>query len=411
MEEGIEMTIDNLYGELRSACRAGGSSCLTSRTELTPAGGPEAAVAPAKFAAAHGKEGVYAYEQRFIDGVKRTTVLIDSKQSQLNRAEAALVQAIADGHSVLARLPRIEVIYERDGKEECYLDLTLPHRAFDGHIRAGTVGDVPTTNTDEYRALRDASPVNARALLEASPATLVFGGWDSTRASHQGRWRSLLVGEIIGVCADGEPAKKGGARVDPVGMSVKLSGDVLTRLANDQKDELSKNNYDGIVKAAKKAKADGVSASALGLGGIPPTLSALGGVACERIIRTHVFSFAALRQIRFGGSSEQDVVCRALLAALALNALARSDAEISLRANCDLVEAGKTTVTLDLRQGESEELSALSIAEADQLLAVALNNAKELAGIEWNGVVLTVKGNPEIVAGAVDEDTEENKES
>jgi len=55
-----------------------------------------------------------------------------------------------------------------------------------------------------------------------------------------------------------------------------------------------------------------VSASMLGLGGIPPTLEALAGVACHRIIRSHVLSFAALRQIRFGSSPEGDAACRAL---------------------------------------------------------------------------------------------------
>lgn len=393
---------------ITEACQPGGPSCLSSRTELAPAGGPQASVAPAKFAGPRGTEGVYAYERRFIDGVERDTVLIDSKQSQLNRAEAALVQAIGDGHPVLARLPRIEVVYDRDGTDERYCDLELPHRAFDGHLRAGTVDGIPMTDLPAYRALRDASPADARPLLEASPATVVFGGWDSSRASRQGRWRSLLVGEVIGVCADGgHAAKKGGARVDPVGMQVKLSGSGLKAIAEAQRSELSPKTYDGIVKQAKAAKGDGVSASSLGLGGIPPSLTALAGVACEHIIRSHVLSFAALRQIRFGASPEGDVACRALLAALVLNALARSDAELSLRANCDLVEAGPTVVSLDRRHGSTEELTTLSIEEADDVLSAALSRAESVAGVAWHGVVLTVRGNPDIVAGVVDDAEEE----
>jgi CRISPR-associated protein Csb1 len=209
---------------LMEASRPGGASCLTSVTELEPAAGPQASVAPAKFASTRRGEtrGEYAYESRFLDGTSATAVIIDSKQSQLNRCEAELAKAIADGHPTLSRLPRIEVTYTRDGIGETYSDLTLPHRAYDGHIRAGTVDGKPVTRLDLYRAIRNATPANARALLEASPVSLIFGGWDSSRAARQGRWRSALVGEIIGFCADKESALRGGARVDPVGMQALL---------------------------------------------------------------------------------------------------------------------------------------------------------------------------------------------
>src|SRR5579872_4435345 len=84
---------------LIEASRPGGASCLTSVTELEPAGGPQASVAPAKFASTKRGEtkGEYAYERRFLDGAPATAVVIDSKQSQLNRCEAALAQAIVDG--------------------------------------------------------------------------------------------------------------------------------------------------------------------------------------------------------------------------------------------------------------------------------------------------------------------------
>ena len=139
----------------------------------------------------------------------------------------------------------------------------------------------------------------------------------------------------------------------------------------------------------------------LGLGGIPPTLDTLAGVACRRIIRSHVLSFATLRQIRFGAGAQGDAACRVLLAALALNALARSDAELYLRANCDLRERGQSAIRLDQRGGGRVSLDPLSITEADQLLDAALAAAQEGAGVRWNGVVLRVTGNPAIVAGAV----------
>ena len=393
---------------LLEAASPGGATCLVSRTELEPSGGPQMAVAPAKFALRGRDGGAYAYETRYLDGVAATAVLIDSKQSVLNRCEAALAAAIEDGHPLLGRLPRIEVNYERDGATETYSDLTLPHRAFDGHIRAGSVDGAPVTQLDAYRAVRNATPANARALLDASPVTMVFGGWDSSRSVRQGRWRSILVGEIIGFCAEGAadtPSLKGGARVDPVGMKIELTEAGMKQLAVDQCAELSAATYDKALKEAAKGKSGkGVSASMLGLGGIPPTLEALAGVACHRIVRSHVLSFAALRQLRFGTGAEGDAACRALLAALALNALARSDAELVLRANCDLREAGPTAVELDARGGTTTALGGLSLPEADALLAAALAHAERSAGIRWNGPVLRVVGNPAVVSGAADDE-------
>src|SRR5688572_27958499 len=142
---------------LLEAASPGGASCLTSVTELEPAGGPQASVAPAKFAGRDSK-GAYAYERRYLEGSIQPAVLIDSKQSQLNRCEQALQLAITDEHPVLSRLPRIVVTYKRDGEQMELSDLALPHRAFDGHIRAGTIDGQPVTKLDAYRALRDATP-------------------------------------------------------------------------------------------------------------------------------------------------------------------------------------------------------------------------------------------------------------
>jgi CRISPR-associated protein Csb1 len=392
---------------LMAASMPGGASCLTSVTQLEPAAGPQSSVAPAKFASrtAGDKKGEYAYERRYLKGEPSQAVIIDSKQSQLNRCEAALYQAIIDGHPTLSNMPRVEVTYSRGGIVETYSDLTLPHRVFDGHVRAGTVDGQPVTQLDSYRAIRNATPANARAVLDASPVSLVFGSWDSSRSSRQGRWRSTLVGEIIGFCADERPALRGGARVDPVGMQINLTEANLKALADTQRAELSSGLYKKATTAKAKAKGEAISASMLGLGGIPPTLDTLSGVACSRIIRSHVLSFASLRQLRFGAGAEGDAACRALLAALALNALARSDAELYLRANCDLRENGPANVEIDQRGGGRLALETLTIAEADAVLAAALANAQLKAGITWNGVVLRVTGNPDVVAGAVaDED-------
>ena len=389
---------------LLDACRPGGASVLTSVTPLEPAAGPHASVAPAKFLEGKGRTAkpVFAYERRFWDGEAVTAVLIDSKQSQSNRLEAAVSAAIADQGPVLARTPRIELRFE-DG--QVYSDLDLPHRAFDGQIRAGTINGEPVTSVEEYRKLRDATVNHARPLLERSPMTLLLGGWDASRKSHQGRYRSILVGEIIGILADQDggaeanQSKRGGARIDPLGARIQLDRAGRKAIADAQKEELSKKTYDNSIGKDEK---EGLAR--LGIGAIPPSLEQLGGVTCQAIIRSHVLSFAALRALRFDSPTpEGDVACRALLAALALNGLARSDAELLLRANCDLVETGPAVVTLDKRYGQKENFEPLSIEQAQELLSAAIDNAVQAANLTWDGSILVVEGNPTILAAAADD--------
>lgn len=387
---------------LLDACSPGGASVLTSVTPLEPAAGPHASVAPAKFLEGKGRTAkpVFAYERRFWDGEAVTAVLIDSKQSQSNRLEAAVSAAIADQDPVLARTPRIELRFE-DG--QVYSDIDLPHRAFDGQIRAGTINGEPATAAQEYRELRNATVADARPLLERSPITLLLGGWDASRKTHAGRYRSLLVGEIIGILSDQgrdpevNQSKRGGARIDPLGARIQLDQAEREAIADVQKSELSDKAY------TNSYGKDGKSSS-LGLGGIPPSLEQLGGVTCRAIIRSHVLSFAALRALRFDSPTpEGDVACRALLAALALNGLARSDAELLLRANCDLVEAGPAVVTLDKRYGQKENFEPLSIEQAQELLSAAIDNAVQAANLTWDGSILVVEGNPTILAAAADD--------
>ena len=385
---------------LLDACSPGGASVLTSVPPLEPAAGPHASVAPAKFVS--GSKSVFAYERRFWNGEAVTAVLIDSKQSQNNRLEAVVSAAIADGDPVLTRTPRIELRFE-DG--QVYSDLDLPHRAFDGQIRAGTINGEPVTSVEEYRKLRDATVNHARPLLEHSPMTLLLGGWDASRKSHQGRYRSILVGEIIGILADQDggaeanQSKRGGARIDPLGARIQLDRAGRKAIADAQKEELSKKTYDNSIGKDEK---EGLAR--LGIGAIPPSLEQLGGVTCQAIIRSHVLSFAALRALRFDSPTPQgDVGCRALLAALALNGLARSDAELLLRANCDLVETGPAVVTLDKRYGQKESFEPLSIDQAQELLSAAIDHAIQAANLTWDGSVLVVEGNPAILAAATDD--------
>lgn len=395
------------YSDLLEACRPGGANVLTAITELAPAAGDHASVAPAKFV--RRGTSVFDFETRYIDGEPQRVVTIDSKQSQLNRAEAALRSDMLDDVEPINRVPRIEVSYG----EEVFSDLDLPHRAFDGHIRAGFIDDAPACENERYRAIRDCTPGDSSAALAAAPAFLVFGGWDSTRKSHQVRQRSSLVGEIIGVLGDQESSDsdvtgmRGGARVDPVGMSVQLSGADMQKILEPQSAELSPKFVDDLTTKIRKAKNSELSGSSVGLGGIPPALEALGGVACKRIIRSWVLSFAALRQLRFGAGPEGDAAGRALLAAFALSGLTRADRELYLRANCDLVEKSEPVFTLDQRYGQSREIGFVDVDTADEILREAIDHAAQAANITWDGQILHVKGNPVVVEAAAADSEDE----
>lgn len=399
------------FDQLVAACRPGGAATLTSVTDLAAAEGPHGGIAPARFVPARGNGGTYCYEQRFIEGAAANCVLVDGKASQLNRVEDEIVKAIADGVEPLSLTPRVVVRYS-DGTTAS--DLQLPHRLYDGHIRAGHVDGKSITEHPVYRAARDATPANVRPILELAPAALVMGGWDSTRRSRQGRYRSALTGEIIGELADQSasdindihPPKRGGARSDAIAPSVQLTGKQLEELLVDQEAELSAKLATKIRDEAKKAKTGRTSASTLGLGSIPPTLEGLGLVSCRRIIRSHVLSFAALRQLRFGAGPDGDAACRALLAAFALAGLARADAELNLRANCNLREANEPVVELDARHGRVVKVRPIDVVTADALLTEAIAKARTVAGVRWEGQIFEVIGN-ELVVNNADTDAEE----
>ena len=423
--------------------KLGGGSVITSITELEPAAGPHASVAPAKFV--DGSKSVFAYETRYIvekpesqdepkkeeetkdpeksvKGKSQKVVLIDSKQSELNRAEAAIEQGRQYGDEAAVKIPRAVVTYQTENGPVEYTDMELSHRVFDGHFRAGRVDGKPITENDQYRALRNSTPADMSALLNTAPAALLFGAWDSTRKSNQVRLRSALVGEIIGVLADQEPgaehrqARRGGARVDAVAASVKLAPKDMESLVNDQANELSpgnlKKNRDAIAAASKAKNKDAahVSASGIGLGSIPPSLEETGAVACRRIIRSWVLSLATLRQLRFGQDETKDkdknIAARALLAALGLNAIARAERELYIRANCDLIESSAPVVTLDQRSGKKKEFAPLTVEDTDQLLLEAIKKAKEVGVADWNGQTFNVDGNPNIIKNATAEDAE-----
>ncbi|MEU6855248.1 type I-G CRISPR-associated RAMP protein Csb1/Cas7g [Rothia kristinae] len=406
------MTEKLTFDHLLTACSAGGATALTIRTDLAPAGGEHATVAPPRYVSG-GNTPTFAFETRFIDGAPVNTVILDAKQSVSNRDEMAVLQARQDedspAHEVLSRVPTIQVSYEGG----TYTDLEVPARAYEGHFRAGTIDGTPATHHEKYLAVRNASPSNAAAVFTTSPTTALYGGWDATRKSNQARFRTAFTGEVIGVTAEQREGyataspTRGAGRTDVISPSVKLDAKTLESIVAGQKDELSATNLGKIEAQVKKAKDKPISLAALGLGSIPPSVDQnLGGVACSRIIRTRVLSFAALRQLRFGGTAAADAAHRAVLAAYGLLASALSESELVLRANCDLVEDDAPNVVLDQRRGKKLELAPIEVEDGVALLEQALAHLKEVAGVEWNGEVLEITGNSAITASASTDEPE-----
>ena len=388
---------------LLEASRPGGAGALSSVTRLAPAGGEHSLVAPAKYAS--GNKGTYVFETREIDGQPTKTVLIDSRSSMANRIEDGLNKGIKDGNEILCAMPKICVTYNNAAGDAVIkeTDLDLPHRAFDGHIRLGSDAEGRNMADNEaYFAARNSTLDDMSALFDISPITCVLGGWDSTRKSHQVRLAASVTGEIIGVLSDqsvDDPqklvTKRSGARVDPVGAGIYFDSKTATEIGSRIGHSLDK----------KDIKNNKVSGSVFVIGAIPPGVEAIDGVSASRIIRTRVLSFSTLRSMCFGKGAEGDAAIRALLAAVAINGMVRSDSELLLRANAHLVEIEAPKTLIHGRYGRVIEIDPMMVEDADALLKAAYANAHDVAAVTWQGQMLEVTGDSSVLAG-VDNATE-----
>ncbi len=414
--------VNDVYDMLKEAAAPGGPQALAATTKLRPAGGPERLVAPARYS--FGKDSkrsgsTYVFERRFLPGEDGgcdgggavTTVLLDSRESNANRLEEAIRMAVGTEGHVFSKMPSIEVVYGQGEEQEVFYDYELPHRAFDAHIRfakpeEGKLGC--------YKKARKATPRDAGALFDISPITVLLGGWDSTRG--RAKFPALIVGEIFGILADQscerEDAirRRNGARLDPVSPNFELlafSSDELNGTAEEGNTKIIVE--DSNKKKGKKEK--GKKASTLNLGYIPPAIDGTDGVAVSSIVRHNVLQFGALRRLHFGKGPEGDKAIRALLAAMAIDAMVRAGGELFLRANAQLVLAEPACDwVVDDADGGEESYKPLSIEEADALLSQAYEGAKTAGAVDWESKpVLKTKGNEKIYNSRKTEEEDEPK--
>lgn len=384
---------------LRDAVK-GSAAAFRCRRKLQPAGGPGDKVFPPTFAGA-----VYAVEQRRIPGRETpvTCVLLDSVQSQANRMELALQEAVDAGN---VRLPLVVVdfseydptgdlepdeaagrLIDRVGK---VTSLQVPHRLADATLRYSELDGVPFRKSDKGKALNTVSLANATPLFELCPTALLFGMWDSTgpKGGLGAKFERAMVSEIVGVGAAWENDYRArGVRRDPF----ETSKNVKVIPSEDRT----------AFRVARGNERGGIRPSELGLSSVPFE-SPNSGLTIEYAEQMTTLSLICLRRLRFplngrAPQEEVDVAARTVLAALGLCGAALAfEAGTDLRSRCLLWPEGPMVWELLARPGVDPQPFSLGGGEAINLLNAAVDEAKG-KGLPWPEEPLVLKPSRELV--------------
>ena len=406
--------------KLQELVRTGAAA--RSRAVLQPAGGQGTKVFPPTYAGA-----VYATEKRRLPGYAEPVdcVLLDSVQSQANRMEEALQQAIDEGR---IQIPVVEVDFtsfypglDRDKALQLLepigkvTSLQAPHRIVDAILRDSIVVE----DNKQFRAknerdessygqrLRRVTAQNATALFELCPTALLLGMWDSTgpKGGLGAKFERAMVSEIVGINA--VKGCKTSSRIDP--LAIQLQAGPLYQSASGgwtldpsraekQKDQPLRMGKDGRPSEANH-------------GNVTPSISEkdrdgeflAGGVTIDRAEQTIVLSFPALRRLRFPINNEAqsrpevDVAARTVLAALGLCAAAlAAEAGLDLRSRCLLWPTEPLKWELLGQPGQMEKDIVLTAEQAVALLNDAIAAATAI-GLPWRTTPLQLRPSDELV--------------
>lgn len=420
--------------KLQQAVR-GSAAAFRCKRRLQPAGGEGDKVFPPTFAGA-----VYAVEQRRVPGREQpiTCVLLDSVQSQANRMELALQEALDAGK---IELPILVVDFtqhgptgdvEADKAAGKLIDaigkitsLQVPHRLADAILRDSQVNGVDFRKSDKGRALNTVSLANATPLFELCPTALLFGMWDSTgpKGGLGPKFERAMVSEIVGIGA--EFGVRTQSRIDPLITSAK--GLVLyqkrgggwtldetqavvqngrpVKLGKDGK--VSEANLGNVTPAFHKygEGAEGLDPLRSGSVNVDYTIRANadeffvknrskaeasparegqiapGGVTIEYAEQVTTLSLICLRRLRFPingeADTEVDVAARTVLAALGLCAATLAfESGMGLRSRCLLWPEGAMEWELLDQPGAPAKPYSLTSQTAINLLTHAIEAAK-----------------------------------
>ncbi|MER7006301.1 type I-U CRISPR-associated RAMP protein Csb1/Cas7u [Dactylosporangium sp. NPDC000555] len=331
-----------------------------------PVGGFGGKVMPPTFPPVERGGSPYLLEDRWLDGARVSTVVLDQVPSQANRVEESLLAALDSGRLAL---PVFEL--RSDGVRLTSLD--FPHRYADAYLRDSEVDGVRFDSSPVGKSLRSATVDDVRPLYVREPYSLLFGAWDSHRKGRGLKLPRLYQSMMFGV----EPivGDRRSGRMDPVN----LTG------AIDDKGK-AEGNW---AYFAEGEKAKGTKLSEIGHGNIAPN-PAHGGVTVRRIHRQAWISFAGLARLRFGAvPAETATLARAALAALALagDRLTFGGASVYLRSGCDLTLV-EETVAFEVTGGGTEPVS-VSAGEAIDAFVLLRDRAAE-AGLAMADDIVAV---------------------
>lgn len=378
------------YQDLHSAV-SGSAVALRSITILQPIEGEGGKLFPATYSG-----GKYANEKRRIkdnSGVEQVVecCLLDSVQSQANRAETALYNEMERG---TLSLPLIKVDFTEANREfrkdvEPVTSLHAPHRLADAILRDSVLADGTRFSKSDYaESWRRSNPSNATPVYRLCPTALVFGMWGSPEkpGGLGSKFERAFVSEIVAIdVLKGD--KRLGFRIDPLSASSKVlvvpGGDGGFSLAPDAKArgalKPSEINHSNILFESENA-----------------------GVRCRHAEQTTVISFGTLRKLRFpvtgSQSSARDDAGRTVLAAIAICAgILATERGVSLRSRCNLVPtAPRVWELLDI-PGEAPMRFTLSGSEAIALLVEAVS-AASAEGLGWLTDPILLRPSPELAS-------------
>lgn len=338
MSPMLTLTLDRLSQAVAA------DAAIRRRQTLVPMGGDGDKVFPPTYPGeGRNAPARHAFEKRRVDGHDQPVdcVLIDSVQSQANRLEAALVEALRGGRISLPHLAvdfaglatKVSVeggVSFTKGQEFDLSDLgtitslEAPHRLFDAIIRDSELDGKRFTETDLYKQrLTKAKPQSALAIFETSPTALLFGVWNSTGEGGGlgAKFQRCIISEIYGVGA--VLGEKVSSRIDPLGIRATarvVGGPGEWKVARGEKGEKP------------------VRPSEINHSNIAPSMLP-GGVTIDHAVHSLVITFAGLRRLRFPGEDER--AAQTVLAALALVAVTEQDAQgYDLRSRCALIPRG-----------------------------------------------------------------------
>lgn len=372
------------YNDLLQAVQS--AAGLRLRLRLQPLYGQGEIIFPCTVAG-----GKYQTSKRRIPGYPESVdcTIIDSIQSQANRMEDAL---LADIRAEKIFLPHVVTDFSGIENElekplgaiTCF---DAPHRIFDAILRDSV--DQNETHfpfTEEGKAAIKANSKNASAVYEISPASLLFGSWDSTGVSGGlgEKYTRCVVSELAAI--NTERAVRAGTRIDPLNSAGEVDPAAITKATKDQM-------WQDLAKNRKMKKPSELNHSSVPWAGGTES-DPHGGVTCDYIQQSTTISFAALRQLHFPfGGKDLSSYGHTVLAAIALHAAALNvERGWHLRSRCDLILDDGSQPEWELLGGESGK-EALSTEVTRKILKDAIKEAKD-AGLPWRDTPIQLTPSP-----------------